>query len=108
MVIFILISFVLLCIFIRPRYQEPYVIRNVFTDKTCDRIIELASSNLKPSTIALGKSVDTTKRKSETAWLDPGKSNVVGNVMEKCISFTDRQFDNAEYLQVLKYRPGGL
>ena len=108
MVIFILISFVFLCIFLRPKYQEPYVIRNVFTDKTCDHIIELASNNLKPSTIALGKAVDTTKRKSETAWLDPGKSDVVGKVMEKCISFTDRQFDNAEYLQVLKYKPGGF
>lgn len=108
MIIFILISFILLSIFLRPKYQEPHVIRNVFTSKTCDRIISLASDKLKPSTISLGKDVDETRRKSDTAWLDPRDSNTVEKLMEKCVSLTDRQFINAEFLQVLKYKPGGF
>jgi|TARA_B110000977_G_scaffold36604_1_gene49127 hypothetical protein len=108
MIIFVIISIVLICIFLRPKYQEPHVIRNAFTGKMCDRIIELASRDLKPSTVSQGKDVDDTKRKSETAWLNPKESASVEKLMEKCVSLTDRQFDNAEYLQVLKYTPGGF
>jgi hypothetical protein len=108
MILFLLISFILICFFLRPRYQEPRVIRNVFTGKMCDRIIDLASGKLKPSTISLGKDVDSSQRKSETAWLNPQNSASVDKMMEKCVSLTDRQFSNAEFLQVLKYKPGGF
>ena len=111
MIVFIFVSIILLIILLRPRYQHPRVIRNVFSHKVCDHIIELATPNLKPSlvgTTSEGGSVDTSERKSETAWLTPDTSDTVRRVMDKCVSTTDRQFANAEYLQVLKYQPGGF
>jgi|TARA_R110000823_G_scaffold5793_3_gene22871 hypothetical protein len=111
MIVFIFVSIILLIILLRPRYQHPRVIRNVFSHKVCDHIIELATPNLKPSlvgTTSEGGSVDTSERKSETAWLAPDTSDTVRRVMDKCVSTTDRQFANAEYLQVLKYQPGGF
>ncbi len=103
MIVFIFVSIILLIILLRPIYQHPRVIRNVFSHKVCDHIIELATPSLEPSLIGVvAGSVNTSERKSETAWLPPDTSDTVRRVIEKCVSTTDRQFANAEYLQVLK------
>jgi predicted 2-oxoglutarate/Fe(II)-dependent dioxygenase YbiX len=108
MIVFILVSLLIICILLRPKYQEPRVLRNVFTSEMCDSIIELATPKLTRSEISLNKDIDTTIRDSETAWLKPESSDVVRRVMQKCVAATDRQFINTEYLQVLKYKPGGF
>ena len=108
MIAFVLVAFVLICILIRPKYQEPRVLRNVFTQQECDNIIEIARPNLSQSLVSLNRDIDTKVRDSETAWLKPGTTGDVKRVIDKCVSMTDRQTVNAEYLQVLKYKPGGF
>ena len=108
MIAFILVAVVLLVIFLRPRYKEPRVIKGVFTRDQCEKIIQMASKRLEPSSVSWDMEVDRTIRKSETAWLSPHKSPLVRDVMQKCISMTDRPFRNSEHLQVLKYKPGGF
>jgi len=108
MIAFVLVAFVLICILCRPKYQEPHVLRNVFTQQECDNIIEIARPNLSQSLVSLNRDIDTKVRDSETAWLKPGTTGVVKRVIDKCVSMTDRQSVNAEYLQVLKYKPGGF
>lgn len=107
MIVYVILI-ITICILLRPMYQEPRVLRNVFTDKVCDAIIELAKPGMKPSTVSRDGSLDLNVRKSETNWLKPSDSELVKHVMDKCVSTTDRPFTNAEYLQVLKYTPGGF
>jgi len=107
MIVYIILV-VILCILLRPMYQEPRILRNVFTHKVCDAIVELAKPGMKPSTVSKDGSLDLKVRKSETNWLKPFDSELVKRVMDKCVSMTDRPFANAEYLQVLKYTPGGF
>lgn len=107
-VILILTCLIILCILLKPRYQEPHVIRNVFSPQVCDHIIKLAEPNLTRSTISEDALVDPMQRKSETAWLDPAASRTVESLIDKCVSFTDRKPNNCEKLQVLKYEPGGF
>jgi hypothetical protein len=51
MIAFVLVAFVLICILSRPKYQEPHVLRNVFTQQECDNIIEIARPNLSQSLV---------------------------------------------------------
>ena len=102
----ILIALILLVIFLLPRYPEPRVISNFVSDEERLHIIKEAKSKLKPSTVAGNYTLDKKIRDSETAWLDPSDP-IVGNVMNRCISLTDRPLLNCEKLQVLRYKPGG-
>lgn len=108
MIVFVLIAVIILVILLRPKYKEPRVIKNVFTREQCERIIQMASKRLEPSTVSWGMEVDNDIRKSETSWLSPYKSPLVRQVMDECVSMTDRPFKNSEHLQVLKYKPGGF
>lgn len=107
-VILILTCLIILCILLKPRYQEPIVIRNVFTPQVCDHIIKLAKPKLSQSTVQENHVVNTNERVSKTAWLDATESRTVESLIDKCVSFTDRKPDNCEKLQVLKYEPGGF
>lgn len=104
----LLTCLIILCILLKPRYQEPYVIRDVFSPTVCDHIIKLAKPGLKDSTVGAKNVLNTSERKSETTWLDPRKSRVVESLIDKCVSFTDRKPVNCEKLQVLRYKPGGF
>lgn len=107
MKITIILLILLLAFLLRPTYYPPRLYRNFISPETCDYIIEKARKELKPSTVAKEKIILEKVRKSETAWLD-NKDPQVKDVVEKCISLTDRPLRNCEKLQVLKYTPGGF
>jgi prolyl 4-hydroxylase len=108
MTVTIIVCLIIIFILLIPRYQEPYVIRNVFSSDVCDHIIKLAEPRLTPSEADEGGIIDVKTRKSETAWLNSSDSHTVERLIDKCTSFTDRQPINCEKLQVLKYKPGGF
>ena len=96
-----------LCLLFRPVYHEPRVFRGYIAPETCDYIIKQAEKRLHSSTVSKDKTLDEQIRKSETAWLD-NEDPVISEVVNKCVSNTDRPFRNCEKLQVLKYTTGGF
>ncbi len=107
MLTIVLLAIVILGILLRPMYHEPRVIKNFMTPEECDYIKQTASKILQPSTVSHDKVVDENVRVSETAWLGTDDPNVK-DVMQRCVSHTDRPLRNCEKLQVLKYTPGGF
>lgn len=107
MLFFILVAIIILAVLLRPVYHEPRIVKNFLHPDECDYIMEKASKTLQPSTVSHNKVVDDRVRMSETAWL--GKEDPkVRDVMERCVSMTDRPLRNCEKLQVLRYTPGGF
>jgi len=106
-VILIILSLLILGIFLRPKYHEPRVYRGFVPHEVCDYIMKQGNERLRPSTISKVRVVDESIRKSETAWLGT-EDDTVKNVLESCVSVTDRPLRNCEQLQVLKYTPGGF
>jgi prolyl 4-hydroxylase len=108
MKVLVLLLIVVIFLYIAyPRYHEPKILKNFIPHEHCDYIIDSAKDKLQTSTIAKERHIDENVRKSETAWLEP-TDPIVNNVMNKCLSLTDRQFKNCEKIQVLKYKPGGF
>ena len=68
-VILIILSLLILCIFLRPKYHEPRVYRGFVPHDVCDYIMKQGNERLQPSTISTDRLVDESIRKSETAWL---------------------------------------
>jgi len=97
---------ILLVIYLIPTYREPIVVKNIITKEERNHIIDQARSKLQPSEISTEKEVDSSVRKSETAWLDLDDP-VISRVVDRCLKFTDRPKENCENLQVVKYTPGG-
>lgn len=102
----IIIVLILLILYILPTYPEPRVIKNFVSEAERRHIISEASKTLETSTISHNKTVNEDIRKSETAWLSKD-DEVVRNVINRCLKYTDRPISNCEKLQVLKYKPGG-
>ncbi len=103
----LLVFIIILVLYMLPKYPAPRIFEKFLTDDECEYIIEQAKKNMETSMVTTDKKVDETIRKSKTAWLkreDP----VVRNIMEKCLTYTDRPFVNCEQLQVLRYEPGGF
>ena len=103
---FLLLALILLVIYLIPTYVEPTVIKGIITKEERDHIIKEATNKLEPSELSAKKEIDTTVRKSETAWLDLDDP-IVSRVVDRCLQFMDRPKDNCENLQVVKYTPGG-
>jgi predicted 2-oxoglutarate/Fe(II)-dependent dioxygenase YbiX len=102
----LLLFLILLVIFLLPVYQRPRVFHDFITPQERKHIMEMASKELKPSTVSTDRILDESVRKSETAWLgreDP----VVDAVIHRCLKYIDRPIKNCEKLQVLRYKPGG-
>jgi prolyl 4-hydroxylase len=107
MIVLVLLSVLLLAFLLRPRYHEPKIIKDMVSPEECDYIKDKASKNLQPSVVSREKVVNDDVRISETAWL--GKEDpVVRDIMERCLTMTDRPIENCEKLQVLRYKPGGF
>ena len=102
----VILAFILIVLYLMPTYKEPQVISNFITDGERKHIIKKAKQKLHVSTVAEDRKIDKDIRDSETAWLDTNDP-VIRNVMEKCVSLTDRPLVNCEHLQVLRYKPGG-
>ena len=102
----ILLFLIVLLVYLLPSYPKPVVIENFLTEKERNHIIEQAKKELHVSTVDKDKRVDERIRKSETAWLNT-KDPIIRNVVERCVSRTDRPVQNCELLQVLRYTEGG-
>ena len=105
--ILVLLFIFIIAFLLRPRYHEPKVIKNLLTPEECAYVMEKASKKLQPSTVSQDKRVDKNIRMSETAWLEKDDP-LVRDIMERCLTMTDRPIQNCEKLQVLRYTPGGF
>ena len=106
--ILLFVSFLLIIWVFIPIYKKPRVIKNVLSEDECEHIQQIASKKLHTSTVSKSRDIDETIRKSETAWIKASEDPVVDKLIRKCVSMTDRPFDNCEDLQVLRYKPGGF
>jgi prolyl 4-hydroxylase len=103
LILVILFTFV---IYLLPRYPDPTVIENFLSESERRHIIQEASIKLETSMISRDKQINESIRKSETAWLNK-EDPVVKGVIQRCLKYTDRPFENCEKLQVVRYKPVG-
>ena len=89
-------------------YIEPKVISNLLTEDEIEYIKKESINKFVPSLVAsgFGGIVDDNIRKSETAFLE-SNDPIVNSVVRKCVSLINKPFENAERLQVLRYKEGG-
>jgi len=102
----ILLFLIVLLVYLLPTYPKPVVIENFLSEKECIHIKQEAKSKLQASTVDMDRRVDEQIRKSETAWLST-EDPIIRNVVERCVSRTDRPIENCEQLQVLRYKEDG-
>lgn len=102
----LLLFLIIIVLYLIPVYREPRVMENFLTDEECEYIKKKAKNDLQTSTMGSDFKVDKRIRKSETAWLSK-KDPIIGNIIERCLEYTDRPFQNCENLQVLRYTSGG-
>ncbi|QIG59883.1 putative prolyl 4-hydroxylase [Dishui Lake phycodnavirus 4] len=107
MMYYIIIVLIVLVFFLIPTYKKPVVYKQLITEEERQHIMKVAESKLETSRIGSDKTVHTTIRDSETAWLS-SDDPIVRRVIDKCISNCDRPFRNCEDLQVLRYKEGGF
>ena len=88
-------------------YIEPKVIPNLLTEYEIEYIKKESINKFVPSRIGFNGIVDDNLRKSETAMLELYDDPIVNSVVRKCVSLTNKPFENAERLQVLRYTEGG-
>lgn len=84
-------------------YIQPFVIQDVLTREQCDKIIEYSRSRLDDSRIMSGK--DTRVRNSKQCWI-PKNSPMVKGLFDWASGVFKIPVENAEDLQVVRYRPG--
>ena len=90
-----------------PYYPKPRVWKNFLTPQECDEIIKTSQPQLKESTVSQKRVVDEKIRKSETCFLEY-KIPVVGKLVDRVCWWLGRPSENAEKLQVVRYKPGGF
>lgn len=86
-------------------YDEPYIKNNIINEQEANYIINKASLKFNDSHI-LGDTLDTTIRKSKTAWLyksDP----IIMEIIVRIANIVNLPLENAEALQIVKYEPNG-
>lgn len=104
---FFILAIIALVLFLMPRYREPRVLKGYLSEDECAYIMKKAESEFQVSTVSENRTVDTSIRKSETAWLDI-KDPILKNIVDRCLAHTDRPIINCESLQVVRYKPGGF
>ena len=85
-------------------YIEPIIIDNFITEQEAKYILDNTKDKFEDSTIIGGK--NSSIRKSKNTWIKKD-DNVVKNIFNRLLSFTQYPFENAEDLQVVKYEPDG-
>jgi len=90
-----------------PYYPKPRVWKNFLSPQECDEIIKTSQPHLKESTVSQKRVVDEKIRKSETCYLEY-KIPVVGKLVDRVCWWLGRPSENAEKLQVVRYKPGGF
>lgn len=102
----LLVFLIILVAYLVPVYQEPRIVNNVLNEDECEYIKDKAKNKLANSTTGVEHTFDDNVRKSETAWLS-NTDPVIRKIVERCIKYTDRPFENCENLQVIRYKEGG-
>lgn len=88
-------------------YTEPIVLRDLITPKEAEYIKSYAANRFASSQL-VGDVEDKSVRDSETCWIKKSKDKVVGNIIRRICKMVDKPFENAEDLQVVKYKPNGM
>jgi len=90
---------------IEDPYTMPVVKLNIVTPQEAQHILDVTKNKFKDSLIIGG--MDTNIRKSQTTWLyrsDP----IIYNITKRICEQYNYPIENAEPLQVVKYKPGGF
>ena len=89
-------------------YIEPKVIPNLLTEDEIEYIKKESINKFVPSLVAsgFGGIFDDNIRKSEEVMLE-SNDPILNSVVRKCVGLTNKPFENAEGLQVLRYKEGG-
>jgi len=85
-------------------YILPVEYPGFISEKEADYILKRAEPLFEESLVVGGKDVDV--RKSETAWL-PKSDKVIKDIIQRVCELSDKPFENAEEMQVVKYQPSG-
>lgn len=104
--VILIIIIIILIVYLLPKYTHPTVINDFLNESERRYIIQEASNKLETSMISRDKQINESIRKSETAWLNKNDPIIKG-VIQRCLKYTDRPFDNCEKLQVVRYKPDG-
>lgn len=87
-------------------YDEPVVLKDLITAQEAEYIKNFASDKFASSQL-VGDFEDKNVRDSETCWIRKS-DKVVGNIIRRMCKIVDKPFENAEDLQVVKYKPNGM
>jgi prolyl 4-hydroxylase len=84
-----------------------FAIDNVLTGEECEKIIDIARPDLRPSTqIKEGKSTVDEVRTSHTAYLDMTKHRVLRRAAKRLASLAGSTLEHVEKINVVRYRYG--
>jgi prolyl 4-hydroxylase len=101
----------LLYIFTRPtpNYTKPVIFRNFITPDEQDYILTKSESLFTESTVIglAGNIIQSDVRRSETAWITK-EDPIIKKIYERALAKTNLKFENAEDMQVVRYKPGGF
>lgn len=90
---------------ISDEYTEPKVFENVITEEEQKYILEKAAPSFSRSMV-VGSETPSETRTSETMWISKTDDPVVQPMMKRLCEQFGVPFENAESLQVVKYKPG--
>lgn len=114
LVAIIVILFAILIFFTKPQgrgftgdedpWEHPRIVSDVITRDDCKYIIDKATPLFKQSSV-VGVAGTDASRTSQTAWI-PKHDPVAQKILAKALEFTDKNIENCEDLQVVRYEPG--
>lgn len=84
-------------------YTKPIVIPNFLSKEECDKIIMHSTDKLVESEVVSGKDLEI--RKSQQCWIKKN-DELIKPIIDKIVKMFNKEFDNAEDLQVVRYQPG--
>jgi len=90
-------------------YILPQVMNDLITNEELNYILEQSNSKFTPSTVVSGKTGNElvkNARDSETAWLSKNDP-IIRSIMLRVAKTANKDIDNCEDLQVVRYKPGG-
>lgn len=88
-------------------YIEPIIYDNFITQNDAEYIIKQSENSFRDSEI-VGDKINTNIRKSQTHWINKNTDPIAKKIIEKVCEITKMPFENAEDLQVVKYKPNGF
>lgn len=87
-------------------YIEPIILKDVITEDEANYIIQYAKDRFATSQL-VGDFEDKSIRDSETCWIKK-HDKVVSKIIQRICLMVDKPYENAEDLQVVKYKANGM